>query len=99
MAESSGKIEIENVNRPGRVERVAKDKYEAMKTAYLAVIPQAEPGATTAELKERLLAKLPDTLFPGGAKAGWWMKAVQLDLEAKGVVAREDTKPLRFYQI
>ncbi|WP_324754977.1 DUF6958 family protein [Roseovarius sp. Pro17] len=99
MAESSGKIEIENVNCPGRVERVAKDKYEAMKTAYLAVIPQTKPGATTAELKERLLAKLPDALFPGGAKAGWWMKAVQLDLEAKGVVARENTKPLRFHKI
>jgi hypothetical protein len=35
--------------------------------------------------------------FPGGAKAGWWAKAVQLDLEAKGVVKREKTSPIRLY--
>jgi hypothetical protein len=39
---------------------------------------------------------LPHDLFPGGAKAGWWSKAVQLELEAKGVIAREHSKPLRY---
>ena len=38
------------------------------------------------------LPQLPEQLFPGRAKAGWWTKAVQLDLEAKGLVAREKTK-------
>jgi len=42
-----------------------------------------------------LLARLPRTLFPEGAKAGWWAKTVQLDLEAKGILSREETKPLR----
>lgn len=32
------------------------------------------------------------------AMAGWWSKAVQLDLEAKGVIARESSKPLRWYR-
>ncbi|KQW44374.1 MULTISPECIES: hypothetical protein [unclassified Ensifer] len=50
---------------------------------------------TIAEAKQKLLPLLPDDLFPGGAKAGWWLKAVQLDLEAKGVLRRENTKPLR----
>lgn len=36
-----------------------------------------------------MLAHLPESLFPGGAKAGWWTKAVQLDLEAKGLIAGE----------
>ena len=27
---------------------------------------------TVAEIKERVLPLLPDDLFPGGAKAGWW---------------------------
>jgi hypothetical protein len=35
-------------------------------------------------------------LVPGGVKAGWWVKAVQLDQEAKGALVREPTKPLRF---
>jgi hypothetical protein len=30
-------------------------------------------------------------LFPQGAKSGWWQKAVQLDLEAKGAIVRDDT--------
>jgi len=38
---------------------------------------------------------LPRDLLPGGAKAGWWSKAVQLDLEAKGVIAGKGSKPLR----
>jgi hypothetical protein len=40
--------------------------------------------------------RLPDDLFPGGKTSGWWLKCVQLDLEAKGIVARHKTKPLRF---
>jgi hypothetical protein len=47
------------------------------------------------EIQKQVLPHLPEELFPEGAKAGWWMKAVQLDLEAKGVVARDKTKPLR----
>jgi hypothetical protein len=35
----------------------------------------------------------------GDDKAGWWAKAVQLDLEAKGIVVREATKPLRWHQV
>jgi len=41
----------------------------------------------------------PADLFPGGAKAGWWMKTVQLDLEAKRIIAREKTKPLRWHRL
>jgi hypothetical protein len=48
-----------------------------------------------AEIQERVIAPLPEELFPKGAKAGWWAKTVQLDLESKGHVARERTKPLR----
>ena len=91
----SQKIEIENVNHPGQVTRVDQAKYEAMKRALLRVLPKTSPGLTVAEVQERVIAHLPEKLFPGGAKAGWWAKAVQLDLEAKGFVAREKTKPLR----
>ena len=48
-----------------------------------------------AEVQERVIAHLPEELFPGGAKTGWWAKTVPLDLEAKGVLTRENTKPLR----
>ncbi|HUQ35204.1 MAG TPA: hypothetical protein VM144_02385 [Aestuariivirga sp.] len=94
----SQKIEIENVLSPGHVVRVDADKYEAMKRAFLKVLPKKPPGLTAAEIGEAILAHLPDDLFPQGAKAGWWKKAVQLDLEAKGSVAREDSKPLRWHK-
>ena len=95
MPAENEKIEIENVNTPGRTERVDRAKYQAMRDALLSVLPKSSPGFTVAEAKAALLPRLPAALFPGGAKAGWWLKAVQLDLEAKGVVQRETTKPLR----
>jgi hypothetical protein len=45
---------------------------------------QAQRPAPTA-LASALL-HLPQNLFPGGAKAGWWAKTVQLDLEARGLL-------------
>lgn len=88
-------IEIENFTSPGSTYRVDAAKYEAMKSAVMAVLPAALPGMTVAELKTALLPQLSQDLFPGGEKAGWWLKAVQLHLEAKGVIRRENTKPLR----
>ena len=46
-----------------------------------------------------VLPHLPADLFPGGAKAGGWMKTVQLDLEAKRIIAREKTKPLQWHRL
>ncbi|MBO6637209.1 MAG: hypothetical protein JJ920_04665 [Roseitalea sp.] len=92
------KIEVENINTPGRTERVDRAKYQAMREALLAVLPDVAPGLTVAEAKAKLVPLLPADRFPGGAKAGWWLKAVQLDLEAKGMIARANTKPLRLYR-
>ena len=96
MAGNAAKVAMENVNTPGRSIRVDVDKYAAMRSSILAVLPTAAPGITVAELKAGVLPLLPEALFPGGAKAGWWLKGVQLDLEAKGLIVREPkSKPLR----
>ena len=95
MRNDTDKIEIENANSPGHVERVDRAKYMAMKTALLSVLPEMPPGITVAEAKEALLPLLPQALCPEGAKAEWWLKATQLDLEAKGAIQRENSKPLR----
>jgi hypothetical protein len=100
MARDGAKVAMENVNTPGRSTRVDADKYAAMRSAILAVLPKTSPGMTVAELKAGVLRLLPEALFPGGAKAGWWLKGVQLDLEAKGLIAREPrSKPLRLHRI
>ena len=93
------KIEVENINTPGRTERLDRAKYEAMRDALLQVLPDEAPGLKVAEAKAALLAHLDQDLFPGGAKAGWWLKAVHLDLEAKGMIARAPGSPVRLYRV
>ncbi len=95
MAMEREKIEIRNIVSPGHVTRVDKIKYDAMKEALLTALSSEQAPLTVAQAKQKLLPLLPEDLFPGGAKAGWWLKAVQLDLEARGVLRRENTKPLR----
>jgi hypothetical protein len=91
------KITVENVNHPGRTERVDAAKYAAMRQALTAALNRADAPLEFAELKAAVLAELPEPLFPGGATAGWWVKTVQLDLEAKGLMARTVDRPLRFH--
>lgn len=92
------KIAIENFTSPGHVVRVDRAKYLAMRDALLSVLPESPPGLTAQEAKQQLLPLLRQTLFPGGEKAGWWQKAAQLDLEAKGQIVRQNSKPLRFHR-
>ena len=98
MSSSDKKITVENVNVPGSTTRVNKAMYDAMKQAMWEVLPSKAPGLNQNEIREGVVAHLPENLFPGGAKAGWWAKTVQLDLEAKGVLFREATKPLRWHR-
>lgn len=92
------KILIESMTSAHRTERVNKTKYLAMRAAMLAALPGNSPGLTVAEAKNALLPNLPESEFPGGAKAGWWFKAVQLDLEAKGLICRGPGKPVRLFK-
>ena len=92
------RVEVKNVNHPGSVKLVDADMYKAMKRAYLAVLPASAPGLTLVEIQQRLTLKLPQQFFPGGAKAGWWAKTVQLDLEARGIIKRVKTSPLRLHR-
>ena len=92
----SDKIEVENVNNPGHVTRVDAVKYAAAKTALLAILSGQEQGLTQTEMMAAIKVQIDQTLFPNGAKSGWWTKTVQLDLEVKGQINRIATKPLRW---
>jgi hypothetical protein len=94
----SEKISIENVLRPGKTYRADRAKYEAMRAALLTILPGETPGLTVPAARDALLPHLSEALFPGGDKAGWWLKAVQLDLEAKGVIRRAPNSPVRLYR-
>lgn len=92
-------IEIQNVNVPGRTTRVNAAKYMAMRSALLKVLPATTGGLTQTEMFAAVVPHLPDSLFPGGAKAGWWVKTVQLDLEARGIVSRTQGRPLQWKKV
>lgn len=94
----ANRIALENVNFPGKSKGVDAAMYEAMKQAMLKILPAAAPGLTVAEVQKGVVRHLPEHLYPGGAKSGWWSKAVQLDLEAKKIIVRETTSPLRLHK-
>lgn len=97
MAKSE-KVVVENVNCPGQTSNVDAEKYHAMRKVLLKVMPKKAPGLTQKEMFEAILPHLPEDLWPGGAKAGWWAKCVQLDLEAKELLVRTKTKPLTWHK-
>lgn len=97
---SRPRISVQNINVPDFAGQVDAIKYQAMRHALLKVLPRIKPGLTQAEMWEQAPSHLPQDEFPGGAKAGWWVKCVQLDLEAKGIIARDrSAKPLRWHRM
>jgi hypothetical protein len=94
----SARVTVENVNVPGHTTTVDAGMYQAMHRALVKALPTQPPGLTQTEMFAAVLPHLPQDLFPKGAKAGWWVKAVQLDQEAKGTIVRDAGKPLRWHR-
>jgi hypothetical protein len=86
------RVVVENVNHPGKTSTVDGAKYREARAALLAALPRSG-GLTQAEMIAGVRQRLGGEL---AAKAGWWTKCVQLDLEAKGVVVRDGKKPIRW---
>ncbi len=93
------KIEVQNVGQPGKIYRVDRAKFEEMRGVFLTVLPYEPPGMTPAEIIDAVRPLMSDTLFPGGTTCGWWVKCVQLDLEAKGIIARAPKSPVRLHRV
>lgn len=91
------KVAVRTPNAPGYRGRVDAAKHEAMKLLLLEVMPARAPGITQSEMMAALGKAAPKATFPGSTHA-WWGKWVQLDLEARGVLVREATKPLRWHR-
>jgi hypothetical protein len=94
------RITVQNFTSPGHVTHVDAVKYEAMRKALMTILPRSNPGLTAEAMRQQVLPHLPDDAFPAGATAGWWLKCVQLDLEAKRVIERDPkAKPLRWHRL
>lgn len=93
------KIAVEMFGHPGKTSNVDRAKYVEMRTHVMSALPDAPPGMKVADLIDQVRPMLSGVLFPGGATCGWWVKCVQLDLEAKGIVQRAATAPVRLWRV
>lgn len=88
------RIVVENVNVPGYKNTVDATKYATVRDALVKALPKRSPGLTQDEMLAAVQPRLEGDL---ASKAMWWIKTVQLDLEAKKRMTREATKPLRWH--
>ena len=96
---SQEKIDVLNVNVPEQRTRVNAVKHNDMRSAVEEVTPTHPAGITAKEMIAAAKPHLPQDNFPGGKTSGWWQKTVQLDMEARGLMQRSDTTPLRVWLI
>ena len=89
---------VQNVNVPGYERFVDAHRYRSMRRALREVLPEEAPGLTQAEMLAAVAGRLPEALFSGAEQAGWWLKTVMADLEAKGLLEREPTRPVRWHR-
>ena len=79
---------------------VDRERYYHVQEAILRVLPRDTEGMTWAELSEMIAPLLPDRLFRHMGTVRWYAKAVQLDLEARGVIERvPESKPARLRRV
>ena len=70
---------------------ISREKYEQIRSAILAVLGKKE--LTHTELMHALYARLRDR-FEGNTH--WYGETVKLDLEARRVIERTDSRPQRY---
>jgi len=68
--------------------RIARWKYEALRTALLEVIPSDKEGIPFDGLADRVEAQLPHKDAALIGSISWFMTHVKLDLEARGEIER-----------
>ena len=76
--------------------RILAWKYEGIRKAILAVLPDDEPGVVFMDLPDLVEAELSDDFRARVGSVGWYTTTVKLDLEVKGEIARiPGSKPQR----
>jgi hypothetical protein len=76
----------------GKVNKVISiEKYEMMKTAILEILQVSNPTHT--ELMEELYVRL-NKIFTGNVQ--WYGETLKLDLEARGMIQRSNSKPQKY---
>jgi hypothetical protein len=79
---------------------IVPEKYQAVQEAILAMLPTGGEGITWTELAEMIAPYLPESLFRHTGTVRWYTRAVQMDLEAQGVIEQvPGSHPLRLRRV
>lgn len=89
-------IQARNVNHPDHRENLNAEKYNLIREAMLASLPD-DAWMSFSDLEDKVRAWLdghdvPPALFPKPGSVRWYCKAVQLDLEARREIKRQPKK-------
>jgi len=71
--------------------RISLEKYNVIRKHLVKILANKE--LTHTELMERLYSNVKDT-FEGGVQ--WYGETVKLDLEARNIIERTSTKPVKY---
>lgn len=75
---------------------IVPEKYEAVRQAILAMLPAGGEGMTWAALADMIAPYLPENIFRYIGTVRWYVRAVQMDLEAEGIIEQvPGSKPPR----
>jgi len=90
------RVQARNVNHPQHSESLNAQKYALIRAAILEALHR-EHWLPFTELEARVRTWLeqrhtPAELFPKPGSVRWYCKAVQLDLEARGIIERQPKK-------
>ena len=78
--------------QPGKTNKlISLEKYTVIKENILLILTDCEPSHT--ELMEKLYNKVKDS-FEGGVQ--WYGETVKLDLEARKIIGRTNSKPEKY---
>jgi hypothetical protein len=78
--------------------RISPERAALVRTALPRLLPRDGDGITWATLCAGIAPLLPASLFPQPGVVHWYVKAVRLDLETRGVIERVPGVPVRFRQ-
>lgn len=100
-------IQARNVNHPEYREKLKEEKYTVIREAILTALSDnaGSDGMTFPQLEEKVAKFLaandvPMSLFPKAGSVRWYTKAVQLDLEARGLIERvPNLNPIRLRKV
>lgn len=77
---------------PGKTNKlISLEKYTVIKANILLILTDCEPSHT--ELMEKLYSNVKDS-FEGGVQ--WYGETVKLDLEARRIIERTNSKPEKY---